>query len=414
MKLIKSGREWIGVWLIMACLCIATGLATSTGIAQTTENGMIGDLIKEARLQLAPDRRTTVFNVHAETRGPVTILTGEIHSPALKERLLGLLKEKGMTSIVDSITTLPQPSLGEKTYAVVSLSVANIRTKPDHPAELGTQAILGTPLRVLKKEEGGWYYVQTPDEYLGWTDDRIVLMTEAEFSGWGRLPKVIITTEWTIAREKPEAGSQAVSDLVAGCLLALKADAGAFYEVGYPDGRSAFVQKEEAAPYARWLEHVQATPEAIVSTAKRFFGVPYFWGGTSAKCMDCSGFTKTVYFLNGLLLPRDASQQVFVGELVETAGDVNLRPGDLLFFGFKATPERRERVTHVAISLGGKRFIHASGGTGVCVNSLDPGEADYSEFREETFLRAKRIIGSAKESGVKSLRELPYYGRQAQ
>ena len=356
MRMRRGTRRWIGVWIIIA------GMATTAGIAQTTGNGMIGDLIKEARQQLAPDRRTTVFDVHAETRGTVTILTGEIHNAALKEQLISLLKSQGVTSIVDSITALPHSSLGEKTYAVVSLSVANIRTRPDHPAEMGTQAILGTPLRVLKNERGGWFYVQTPDEYLGWTDDRIVLMTETEFAAWRHLPKVIITTEYTIAREKPEAGSQAVSDLVAGCLLALKAEAGAFYEVGYPDGRTAFVRKEEAAPYAQWLDRVQATPETIVGTAKRFFGVPYLWGGTSTKCMDCSGFTKTVYFLNGVLLPRDASQQVLVGNLVETNGDVDLRPGDLLFFGFKATPERRERVTHVAISLGGKRFIHSSGG----------------------------------------------------
>jgi gamma-D-glutamyl-L-lysine dipeptidyl-peptidase len=408
MKLRKSRQRWIGVWMIIA------GMATTAGIAQTTGAGMISDLIKEAKQKLAPDRRTAVFDVHAETRGTVTILTGEVHSTDLKVQLLDFLKKQGVTSVVDSMTTLPQSSLGDKTYAVVSLSVANIRTRPDHPAEMGTQALLGTPLHVLKTERGGWFYVQTPDEYLGWTDDRIVLMTEAEFGAWSRLPKVIITTEFTIARQTTEAGSQAVSDLVAGCLLALKADAGGFYEVGYPDGRTAVVRKEDAAPYTQWLERAQATPETIVSTAKRFFGVPYFWGGTSAKGMDCSGFAKTVYFLNGLLLPRDASQQVFVGDPVETAGDLDLRPGDLLFFGFKATPERRERVTHVAISLGGKRFIHASGGEGVRINSLDLKDADYSEFREETFLRAKRIIGSAKENGAKSLKELPYYGRQAE
>jgi len=405
MSVRRGRRRWIGVWMIIA------GMATTAAIAQTTGAGMMSDLIKEAKQKFAPDRRTAVFDIHAETRGTVTILTGEIHNAALKGQLLDFLKKQGVTSIVDSITTLPHSSLGEKTRAVVSLSVANIRTRPDHPAEMGTQAIMGTPLRVLKKEQGGWFYVQTPDEYLGWTDDRIVLMTEAEFSAWKILPKVIITTEYTIAREKPEAGSQAVSDLVAGCILALKAEAGAFYEVGYPDGRTAFVRKDEAAPYAQWLEHRQATPETIVSTAKRFFGVPYLWGGTSAKCMDCSGFTKTVYFLNGLLLPRDASQQVLVGDPVKTDGDMDLRPGDLLFFGFKATPERRERVTHVAISLGGKRFIHSSGGAGVCFNSLDPGDTDYSEFREETFLRAKRMIGSPEEHGVKFLKELPYYGR---
>ncbi len=115
MKLMRGGRKWIGVGMIMACLCLAAGPATTAGIAETTGAGMIGDLIKEAKQKLAPDRRTAVFDVHAETRGSLTVLTGEIHSAALKEQLLDFLKEKGVTSIVDSITALPQPSLGEKT-----------------------------------------------------------------------------------------------------------------------------------------------------------------------------------------------------------------------------------------------------------------------------------------------------------
>ena len=61
------------------------------------------------------------------------------------------------------------------------------------------------------------------------------------------------------------------------------------------------------------LKGAKDSPETIVATAYRFFGVPYLWGGTSVKGMDCSGFTKTVYFLNGVLLPRDASQQVARG-----------------------------------------------------------------------------------------------------
>ena len=99
-----------------------------------------------------------------------------------------------------------------------------------------------------------------------------------------------------------------------------------------------------------------------------------------------------------------------VGELVDTTGGVNLHPGDLLFFGSRATADRRERVTHVAISLGGKRFIHAS--TDVRINSLAPSDTDYSQHREQGFLRAKRIIGVGEPAGVKRLKDLPYYGQR--
>ena len=181
-----------------------------------------------------------------------------------------------------------------------------------------------------------------------------------------------------------------------------------FYEVEYPDGRTGYLSREAAEPYARWLASANDTPAKIVATARRFIGVPYFWGGTSAKALDCSGFTKTVYFLNGVLLPRDASQQALVGVPVTVADNFSgFEPGDLLFFGTKATPERREKVTHVGISLGGGKFIHEGGD--VRINSLDTNDPEYSEPRHKSFLRAKRIIGAGEEYGIRRLRQLPEY-----
>ena len=76
------------------------------------------------------------------------------------------------------------------------------------------------------------------------------------------------------------------------------------------------------------------TGESIVRCALKLIGLPYLWGGTSSKGVDCSGFSKTVYYLNGLILNRDASQQALHGMHVDLSeGYGQLRPGDLLFFG---------------------------------------------------------------------------------
>jgi gamma-D-glutamyl-L-lysine dipeptidyl-peptidase len=367
---------------------------------------MIAQLLKEAKEKLAPDRRTAVFDVQGETQGDAVLLKGEIHDSVMKEALLAFLKDHGVKNVMDSLTALPQRSVGEKTCGVVSVSVANIRTVHDHQAEMGTQALLGTPLRILKKERG-WLYVQTPDSYLGWSDDNIVEMKPAAYEEWTARPKIIVTAEYASARESKASGSQQVGDLVAGCILALRSDAGTHYKVEYPDTRVGYVRKKDCARLQTYLSKTKATPKTIVATAKRFMGLPYFWGGTSSKAVDCSGFTKTVYFLNGIQLPRDASQQALVGEPIDTTGGINLHPGDLLFFGAKAKGDRRERVTHVAISLGGKRFIHSSGQ--VRCNSLDPKDPDYSEHRDEGFLRARRIIGAPESSGIRYLVNIPYY-----
>ncbi len=389
--------------ILTACLFIvAAGCGPDKNIT------MMSDLLKEAKIKLAPDKRTVVFDVQGELHGKTLTLRGDVHNLPLKEQLFQFLKGRGDFEFVDSIEVLPQKSLGEKTFAVVSVSVANIRTKPDHGAEMGTQAILGTPLKVLKKERGGWFLVQTPDEYLGWTDDMIVGMTLEEYRHWTGVLKVIVTSEFGFTRKGKTKDSQVVSDVVAGALLGLKKDDGTHYEVVYPDGRTAYLSKDNAEPFSSWLARAEDTPESIIATAKRFFGIPYLWGGTSAKGLDCSGFTKTVYFLNGVLLPRDASQQALVGDPIEiTPAMDNVKAGDLLFFGRKAKEGKPERVTHVAISLGGKRFIHESGD--VRFNSLDPADPDHAKNREESFLSAKRIIGAGEQVGIRRLAHIPYY-----
>ena len=367
----------------------------------------VESLLKQAGDKLAPDHRAAVFDVRGTASGNTLTLTGDIQDRGMKEQLLKFLASRVDLTIADSIVALPAPSLGEKTFGIIDVSVANLRTKPEHPAEMASQAILGTPVKILKKK-GGWYLVQTPDEYLGWTDDRFVRMSEADYTAWVQLPKLIVTAATTWVRTAKDKSSQPVSDVVAGSLLALDGSAGSLYAVRYPDGRTGFIAKDEAEPFDTWIAEARDTPERIVATAKRFFGVPYLWGGTSAKGMDCSGYTKTVYYLNGVLLPRDADQQSAVGDPVDVpAGNMDLKPGDLLFFGAHATPEKPEHVTHVAISLGGRRFIHAS--ADVHFNSLDPADSDYSDFRTVSFLKARRIIGAGESSGIRRLAGIPYY-----
>ena len=386
------------------CSAAAATLLSTLSLSQM-KSPAADSLIRDARQKLVPDRRTQVFDIHALVEGDSLTVKGDIHSVALRESLLAYVKERWAGSVADSLVVLPHPSLGGKTFAVVTVSVANLRTRPEHSEEMATQVLLGTPLRVLKTGSG-WLYVQTPEGYLGWTDDLIVQMDQAGYSGWEGKPKVIVTSAYSFAHRDPDPASPVVSDIVIGDIFWLRAEKEGYFEVGYPDGRVAYVLKDEGMPLRDWLAGIRATPESVVATAKKFFGIPYLWGGTSSKALDCSGFTKTVYFLNGILLPRDADQQAAVGDPVDTSDNFSrLQAGDLLFFGAKATATRKERVTHVGISLGGMRFIHES--ADVHYNSLDPKESDYSDFRRKGLLRVRRILGSA--NGLRFLKDLSYF-----
>jgi cell wall-associated NlpC family hydrolase len=394
----------------LSSLLVALALLAA-GCAPRKVPAVVDDLLAGARKSIAPDRRTAVFDITPAPEGDAVVLRGEIQNARMKEQLLAFLKERSDLTFIDSIVVLPHPALGEKTYALVSVSVANIRAKGAQKAEMVTQARQGTPLRILRKESG-WYYVQMPDDYLGWTKDVAHLMDAEEFARWAAGPKVIATARNGFTHQSASPGSPAVSDFVAGSLFELRKTLPGGYEIGYPDGRTAFLEKGAGVPFDQWLARAKDTPENLVATARMFFGVPYLWGGTSSKGFDCSGFASTVFWLNGTLLPRDAGQQWDVGEAVDTsAGFDAVRPGDLVFFGDGESAGGRPRVDHVGISLGGGTFIHApsSGGLGIRTNSLVPGEPEYSASLRENYLGARRMIGN----GVRRLESTPYYNGHA-
>ena len=95
--------------------------------------------------------------------------------------------------------------------------------------------------------------------------------------------------------------------------------------------------------------------EKIVRTADNFLGMPYRWGGASAKKgFDCSGLTRTVYQLNGLELPRSSQGQWNAGVSVRQS---RLKKGDLVFFHTAGIG----KISHVGIYDGNGQFIHAPG-----------------------------------------------------
>lgn len=395
----------------LAALSVPMLLACAAAQA-TVDQARADEMLASAKARFAPDRRTVVFDVSATVAGGRLTLAGEVHDAALQQQLGEWFRANAGCEVVDALHALPDPALGDATRGVVCVSVANVRTKPGHPEELATQALLGTPLEILKRQDG-WSYVQLPNDYLGWTNDRVQTMSAAAFAAWQALPKVIVTATFAVVREAAAADAPPVGDVVAGCILARDGahdgDGGTdCVRVRYADGRTGWLPKAAASPFDEWLAHAADTPANLIATARRFVGVPYLWGGTSTKGMDCSGFTSTVFFLNGVLLPRDASQQVLVGVPVEHDAEFRgVGAGDLLFFGSAATAAKRERVTHVAISLGGARFIHSS--TDVHENSLLPGDPDYAPSLRRRLLHVRRIVGAGHDAGVRHLGELDCY-----
>ena len=278
--------------------------------------------------------------------------------------------------------------------AVITLSAGYLRAEPDYESPLETQVLMGTPVAVVDSSSY-WRKVITPD-YTAWIN---VLGLAPLPEGYLGAPKYICTAEYSHVSAAPSDKADRLSDLVLGDLLRIATDRrGAplrkkgFSGVLLPSGMTGWVPRKDLSEFGAWARTRVPSAENIVATALSFTGIPYLWGGNSVKGFDCSGLVKLSFFLNGVILPRNASQQVRLGTGLDVSrvldGDFStLAPGDLLFFGNRDTG----RVTHVALYIGGGRIVHSS--QVVRVNSLLRGEPDYYENAWK-LLYGRRILGT--------------------
>lgn len=388
--------------VLLATLPLVALYGCSGGEKVSKEAAAFETISKEMKSQYAPDSRSKTLDVKLVETASGYALKGVTNQPESKAAYVQAFKEQGM-EVLDSIKVLPDEALEGKIYGVSNQSVINFRTSGKYSAESATQVMMGTPLQILEKQ-GGWTRAITPEGYISWvTSGSITYMDKAEFDAYQEAKKVIVTTKYTTMYEEPSEMSQMVSDVVWGNILLDLGNAGMYWrKVSISDGRTGYIPQRDVMDFNKWLDSRNPTADNIIATAKQFIGVPYMWGGTSIKAVDCSGFCKSTYFLNGIVLARDASQQCLTGDGVDISKYVdggeytkealaNLQKGDLIFFGTKATPEKKERITHVGIYIGDGIFIHSA--TKVRINSLIPTDENYYDGSKR-LVRAQRILGN--------------------
>lgn len=381
-------NRYLKAWILFLSMgfIILTSCESKEGLDQSIPK----TLLEQTKQEFAPDKRVALLDLEIEKHAGKIVVKGQSNLPKAVAAFKKRMAAENIT-FIDSIQLLPSAELNGFTQGLITLSVANLRSKPAHSSELVTQATLGTPVTIYK-EENNWYLIQTPDRYLSWVDGGgITPISEQRYKEWKATQKVIYTHTIGHAYTQPSKDSQVVSDMVAGGVLEFLGEEKEFYKIGFPDGRQAFVHKGESQEYDSWLAALEPSRESLISTSKTLMGVPYLWGGTSTKGVDCSGFTKTIYFLNGIVLPRDASQQVHTGKQIDEVKEFDkLVPGDLLFFGKPATETSKERVVHVGMWIGNNEFIHSAGR--VHISSVDKNADNFDEYNYNRYLRANRYL----------------------
>ncbi|MDT0650550.1 C40 family peptidase [Autumnicola edwardsiae] len=122
----------------------------------------------------------------------------------------------------------------------------------------------------------------------------------------------------------------------------------------------------------------------IISTAKKFEGTRYKYGGTTKKGMDCSGLIYTAYLEEDIPLPRTSRAMSLEGKRLFLK-EVTI--GDLLFF---ETNKNKKVINHVGLVVDVLPdhilFIHSTSSRGVIISSLS------ESYWHNNFVMARRVI----------------------
>lgn len=338
--------------------------------------------------EAAPDPRLAVVDLRVEADGRDLVLRGETTRPDLVETLLQRLGSMRSALVVrDEVIRLPDESRDHPVSGVVRTALAPVHPEPRIVTPLVSQYPLGHRLDLLSTR-GEWWRVRGEDGYIGWIHRGYLEVGDAEWAqswerGSGGEPAVALGADLV------DQDGYSIARLTWGARV-LREQPGTYR---LPDGRRGALGAGEIIDAYRLRDRFPCRSESIVRSARRWLAAPYLWGGVSPVGTDCSGFVQSVFWMHGLGLPRDSDQQARVGETIMVAGETGfdfalIHPADLLFF----TEEGQTRISHVAMSIGGSRIIHAALSNGqVAIDDL-AGSQPLEKLLRANLVRVNRVL----------------------
>ena len=240
------------------------------------------------------------------------------------------------------------------------LSIIPVRREASESSEMVSQLLFGELVQVLE-ETPQWLRIKTKhDDYEGWVDRKMLSESDEE-----EFPNIVLSLNAILSSVEHR------FPLTIGA------------KIPEIEDEILVIGDEQYAVEQGWIGRPDMDVEGAVELILQLKDAPYLWGGRHPFGIDCSGFSQLFYRLMGHEIPRDASQQVKLGEEVFLQ---EAQTGDLAFF------VKNDKVTHVGVLLDNKTIIHASGK--VRIDDIDNSGIFVKEHKAYShhLLSVKRIL----------------------
>ena len=241
-------------------------------------------------------------------------------------------------------------------FGICPLSVVPIRTSSSHRSEMRSQLLFGELFEIMDRKGRQWVKIRCLwDNHVGWVSmHQVTFITPKEYEQYQQ------HFAYNLEIMQPIRGDDHFLPITLGARLPN------FDGIRFHIGLHHFTYSGQAI----FPGDVQANSEFIIKMAKRFLHTPFLWGGRSPFGIDSDGFVQLIFKLIEQKLPREAAEQIYLGESVHFVEQT--QAGDIAFFH-----DRNQKINHCGIILPDQKIIHAYGK--VRIDSLD----HYGIFNDE-------------------------------